>query len=184
MYCFFPPRTQANLWTIMVLYFSLRSTGPCCELAKQQRRLHAAETGCGLSMAVTGWGGGELGLQAQDRAGRARGTPRGEVRWGVGGALRCEMGSASASLGFYLGLPETCCGDWEGTCLFPVGSGPSKRPHGVLDQVGGCNKMAKSGIFQAWLRSESSLGRALALWPWACNLVSLSLRSLICRIGH
>jgi len=33
----------------MVLYFSSGSTGPYCELANQQTRLHAAQTGCDLA---------------------------------------------------------------------------------------------------------------------------------------
>ena len=35
--------------TIMVLYFSSGSTGPYCELANQQTRLCAAQTGCDLA---------------------------------------------------------------------------------------------------------------------------------------
>lgn len=45
VYCFFPQRAQAKLGTIMVLYFSLGSTGPYCKLANEQARLHAAQMG-------------------------------------------------------------------------------------------------------------------------------------------
>lgn len=111
----------------MVLYFSLRSTGPYCELANQQTRLHAAQTGCGLSMAVTG------GLAPGSGWGmRGPGEPlEGKGRRG-GGTLRCEAGRANTCLCFFLALlPETCCNYWEGTCIFPSWGGEagiSKRP--------------------------------------------------------
>lgn len=50
----------------MVLYFSLRRTGLYCELANQQTRLYAAQTGCGLGLVVAEAGAPGSG---QDRQG-------------------------------------------------------------------------------------------------------------------
>ncbi|XP_064445519.1 uncharacterized protein LOC123859782 isoform X3 [Mirounga angustirostris] len=49
-----------------------------------------------------------------------------------------------------LSLPETRCGYWEGTCLFRgAGAWNLKEATLGLEQVGGFNKMAESGVSQA-----------------------------------
>lgn len=133
VYCFFPQRTQTNLGTITVLYFSLRSPDPHWELASQQTRLRVAQMGCGLGGERTRAGAPGSGLEAS----LPWGTQGPGNLWRVGS---CEIeaqekgykvGRLNTFLWAYLLLPETCWDHREGKCLFQMGSEISKRPFGV-----------------------------------------------------
>lgn len=133
----------------MVLYFSLGSTGPYCELAKQQTRLHAAQTGCDLAWRWQSHT--EPGLQGlyQQLVSPGAGEPgRSSRGWGPCGLEATEGASEKGGIrtkvwdrDFYhhslclSSLSRDCWGD-EGEMLISGGSWNLKEATLGLEQVG------------------------------------------------
>ena len=133
----------------MVLYFSLGSTGPHCELANQQTRLRAAQTGCDLAWRWQSCT--EPGLQAlyqqlvSPGAGRPGRSSRGwgpcglEAKEGASekGGSRTEVrGRRPYRHSFCLSsLSRGCWGD-EGGMLISGGPWNLKEATLGLEQVG------------------------------------------------